>query len=197
MVTEERQKDLESAILQIERQFGKGAIMKMDGSSVGHYPAVSSGNLALDIALGIGGLPRGRIIEIYGPEASGKTTLALCAIAEVQNQGGIAAFVDAEHAFDRNNAKTLGVQVEDLLLAQPDYGEQGLEIAEQLVRVGKVDIVVVDSVAALVPKNELEGDMGDSHMGLHARLMSQALRKLSGVTSKSNAIFIFINQLRS
>ena len=197
MINEERQKDLESAILQIERQFGKGAIMKMDGSSVGHYPAVSSGNLALDIALGIGGLPRGRIIEIYGPEASGKTTLALCAIAEVQNQGGIAAFVDAEHAFDRYNAKTLGVQVEDLLLAQPDYGEQGLEIAEQLVRVGKVDIVVVDSVAALVPKNELEGDMGDSHMGLHARLMSQALRKLSGVASKSNTIFIFINQLRS
>ena len=197
MVTEERQKDLESAILQIERQFGKGSIMKMDGSSVGHYPAGSSGNLALDIALGIGGLPRGRIIEIYGPEASGKTTLALCAIAEVQNKGGIAAFVDAEHAFDRNNAKTLGVQVEDLLLAQPDYGEQGLEIAEQLVRVGKVDILVVDSVAALVPKNELEGDMGDSHMGLHARLMSQALRKLSGVASKSNTIFIFINQLRS
>ena len=195
MVTEERQKDLEAAILQIERQFGKGAIMKMDGASVGHYPAVSSGNLALDIALGIGGLPRGRIIEIYGPEASGKTTLALCAIAEVQNKGGIAAFVDAEHAFDRNNAKTLGVQVEDLLLAQPDYGEQGLEIAEQLVRVGKVDIVVIDSVAALVPKNELEGDMGDSHMGLHARLMSQALRKLSGVTSKSNAIFIFILSL--
>ena len=197
MVNEERQKDLEAAILRIERQFGKGAIMKMDGSSVGHYPAVSSGNLALDIALGIGGLPRGRIIEIYGPEASGKTTLALCAIAEVQNKGGIAAFVDAEHAFDRNNAKTLGVQVEDLLLAQPDYGEQGLEIAEQLVRVGKVDILVVDSVAALVPKNELEGDMGDSHMGLHARLMSQALRKLSGVASKSNTIFIFINQLRS
>ena len=197
MVTEERQKDLEAAILQIERQFGKGAIMKMDGSSVGHYPAVSSGNLALDIALGIGGLPRGRIIEIYGPEASGKTTLALCAIAEVQKKGGIAAFVDAEHAFDRNNAKTLGIQVEDLLLAQPDYGEQGLEIAEQLVRVGKVDIVVVDSVAALVPKNELEGDMGDSHMGLHARLMSQALRKLSGVASKSNTIFIFINQLRT
>jgi recombination protein RecA len=164
---------------------------------VGNYPAVSSGNLALDIALGIGGLPRGRIIEIYGPEASGKTTLALCAIAEVQKVGGVAAFVDAEHAFDRNNAKTLGVQVEDLLLAQPDYGEQGLEIAEQLVRVGKVDIVVVDSVAALVPKNELEGDMGDSHMGLHARLMSQALRKLSGVASKSNTIFIFINQLRS
>ena len=197
MMTEERQKDLETAISQIERQFGKGSIMKMDGSTVGQFPAVSAGNLALDIALGIGGLPRGRIIEIYGPEASGKTTLALCAIAEVQKVGGVAAFIDAEHAFDRNNAKTLGVQVEDLLLAQPDYGEQGLEIAEQLVRVGKVDMVVIDSVAALVPKNELEGDMGDSHMGLHARLMSQALRKLSGVISKSNTIFIFINQLRS
>ena len=197
MLTEERQKDLETAIQQIERQFGKGSIMKMDGSTVGQYPVVSAGNLALDIALGIGGLPRGRIVEIYGPEASGKTTLALCAVAEVQKTGGIAAFIDAEHAFDRNNAKTLGVQVEDLLLAQPDYGEQGLEIAEQLVRVGKVDMVVIDSVAALVPKNELEGDMGDSHMGLHARLMSQALRKLSGVISKSNTIFIFINQLRS
>ena len=197
MLTEERQKDLETAISQIERQFGKGSIMKMDGSAVRQFPTVSSGNLALDIALGIGGLPRGRIIEIYGPEASGKTTLALCAIAEVQKAGGVAGFIDAEHAFDRNNAKTLGVQVEDLLLAQPDYGEQGLEIAEQLVRVGKLDIVVIDSVAALVPKNELEGDMGDSHMGLHARLMSQALRKLSGVTSKSNTIFIFINQLRS
>ena len=197
MLTEERQKDLETAISQIERQYGKGSIMKMDGSTVGQFPAVSAGNLALDIALGIGGLPRGRIVEIYGPEASGKTTLALCAIAEVQKVGGVAAFIDAEHAFDRNNAKTLGVQVEDLLLAQPDYGEQGLEIAEQLVRVGKVDMVVIDSVAALVPKNELEGDMGDSHMGLHARLMSQALRKLSGVISKSNTIFIFINQLRS
>jgi len=197
MLTEERQKDLETAISQIERQFGKGSIMKMDGSTVSQFPVVSSGNLALDIALGIGGFPRGRIIEIYGPEASGKTTLALCAIAEAQKNGGIAGFIDAEHAFDRNNAKNLGVQVEDLLLAQPDYGEQGLEIAEQLVRVGKLDIVVVDSVAALVPKNELEGDMGDSHMGLHARLMSQALRKLSGVTSKSNSILIFINQLRS
>ena len=197
MLSEERQKDLESAISQIERQFGQGSIMKMDGSTVGHFPSVSSGNLAMDIALGIGGLPRGRIIEIYGPEASGKTTLALCAIAEVQKTGGVAAFIDAEHAFDRNNAKTLGVRIEDLLLAQPDYGEQGLEIAEQLVRVGKVDMVVIDSVAALVSKNELEGDMGDSHMGLHARLMSQALRKLSGVISKSNTIFIFINQLRS
>ena len=197
MLTEERQKDLETAIQRIERQFGQGSVMKMDGSTVGQYPTVSAGNLALDIALGIGGLPRGRIVEIYGPEASGKTTLALCAVAEVQKTGGIAVFIDAEHAFDRNNAKTLGVQVEDLLLAQPDYGEQGLEIAEQLVRVGKVDMVVIDSVAALVPKNELEGDMGDSHMGLHARLMSQALRKLSGVISKSNTIFIFINQLRS
>jgi len=197
MLSEERQKDLDTAISQIERQFGKGSIMKMDGSTVSKFPVVSAGNLALDIALGIGGLPRGRIIEIYGPEASGKTTLALCAIAEVQKVGGVAAFIDAEHAFDRNNAKTLGVKVEDLLLAQPDYGEQGLEIAEQLVRVGKVDMVVIDSVAALVPKNELEGDMGDSHMGLHARLMSQALRKLSGVISKSNTIFIFINQLRS
>ena len=197
MLTEERQKDLETAIQRIERQFGKGSVMKMDGSTVGQYPTVSAGNLALDIALGIGGLPRGRIVEIYGPEASGKTTLALCAVAEIQKTGGIAAFIDAEHAFDRNNAKNLGVQVEDLLLAQPDYGEQGLEIAEQLVRVGKVDMVVIDSVAALVPKNELEGDMGDSHMGLHARLMSQALRKLSGVISKSNTIFIFINQLRS
>ena len=197
MLSEERQKDLESAISQIERQFGQGSIMKMDGSTVGQFPSVSSGNLAMDIALGIGGLPRGRIIEIYGPEASGKTTLALCAIAEVQKTGGVAAFIDAEHAFDRNNAKTLGVRIEDLLLAQPDYGEQGLEIAEQLVRVGKVDMVVIDSVAALVPKNELEGDMGDSHMGLHARLMSQALRTLSGVISKSNTIFIFINQLRS
>ena len=197
MLTEDRQKDLENAISQIERHFGKGSIMKMDGSAVGQFPAVSAGNLAIDIALGIGGFPRGRIIEIYGPEASGKTTLALSAIAEVQKVDGVAAFIDAEHAFDRNNAKTLGVKVEDLLLAQPDYGEQGLEIAEQLVRIGKVDMVVIDSVAALVPKNELEGDMGDSHMGLHARLMSQALRKLSGVISKSNTIFIFINQLRS
>ncbi len=197
MWAEERQKDLEVAISQIERQFGKGSIMKMDGSTVEQYPSVSSGNLALDIALGIGGYPKGRIIEVYGPEASGKTTIALCAIAEAQKAGGICAFVDAEHAFDRNNAKTLGVQIEDLLLSQPDYGEQGLEIAEQLIRVGKVDMVVVDSVAALVPKNELEGDMGDSHMGLHARLMSQALRKLSGVVSKSNSILMFINQLRS
>ena len=197
MWNEEKKKDLETALSQIERQYGKGAIMRMDASSVSEAPVVSAGNLGLDIALGVGGYPRGRIIEIYGPEASGKTTMALCAIAEVQKAGGIAAFIDAEHAFDRNNARILGVQVEDLLVSQPDYGEQALEIAEQLVRVGKLDVVVVDSVAALVPKSELDGDMGDSHMGLHARLMSQALRKLTGSVSKSHTIFIFINQLRS
>ena len=160
MWNEEKKKDLETALSQIERQFGKGAIMRMDASSVTGTPVVSSGNLGLDIALGIGGYPRGRIIEIYGPEASGKTTMALCAIAEVQKAGGIAAFIDAEHAFDRNNARILGVQVEDLLVSQPDYGEQALEIAEQLVRIGKLDVVVIDSVAALVPKSELDGAMG-------------------------------------
>ena len=197
MWNEEKKKDLDMALSQIERQYGKGAIMRMDASSISGIPIVSSGNLGLDIALGVGGYPRGRIIEIYGPEASGKTTMALCAVAEAQKAGGIAAFIDAEHAFDRNNAKILGVQVEDLLVSQPDYGEQALEIAEQLVRIGKLDIVVIDSVAALVPKNELDGDMGDSHMGLHARLMSQALRKLTGSVSKSHTIFVFINQLRS
>ena len=197
MWNEEKKKDLEMALSQIERQYGKGAIMRMDASSVSSTPVVSSGNLGLDIALGVGGYPRGRIIEIYGPEASGKTTMALCAVAEVQKVGGVAAFIDAEHAFDRNNARILGVQVEDLLVSQPDYGEQALEIAEQLVRIGKLDIVVIDSVAALVPKSELDGDMGDSHMGLHARLMSQALRKLTGSVSKSHTIFVFINQLRS
>jgi recombination protein RecA len=194
---DEKKKDLELAISQIERQFGKGSVMRMDESSVQQTPVVSAGNLAMDIALGVGGFPRGRIIEIFGPEASGKTTLALCAIAEAQKAGGTAVFIDAEHAFDRTNARTLGVKVEELLLSQPDYGEQALEIAEQMVRVGKVDVVVVDSVAALVPKSELDGDMGDSHMGLHARLMSQALRKLTGSVSKSHTIFIFINQLRS
>ena len=192
-LSERREKDLATALTQIERSYGKGAIMRMDASSVTGTPVVSSGNLGLDIALGVGGYPRGRIIEIYGPESSGKTTMALCAIAEVQKAGGIAAFIDAEHAFDRNNAKILGVQVEDLLVSQPDYGEQALEIAEQLVRIGKLDVVVIDSVAALVPKSELDGDMGDSHMGLHARLMSQALRKLTGSVSKSHTIFIFIN----
>ena len=197
MPKNERQKDLEAAISQIEKQYGKGSIMQMGSSAVNHVESVSSGNLGLDIALGIGGYPKGRIMEIYGPESSGKTTLALCAVAEVQKAGGVAAFIDAEHALDLNNARTLGVEVDELLIAQPDYGEQALEIAEQLVSVGKVDLVVVDSVAALVPKNELEGDMGDSHMGLHARLMSQALRKLTGSVSRSNTIFIFINQLRS
>ncbi|MBF0350743.1 MAG: recombinase RecA [SAR324 cluster bacterium] len=197
MISDEKKKDLESALNLIERQFGKGSIMKMDDTAIMNIPVVSSGDIGLDIALGVGGLPRGRIIEIYGPESSGKTTLALMALAEVQKLGGVAAFIDAEHALDRMHARTLGVKVEELLIAQPDYGEQALEIAEQLVRVGKVDMVVVDSVAALVPKSELEGDMGDSHMGLHARLMSQALRKLTGVVSKSNTILIFINQLRS
>ncbi len=197
MINEEKRKDVESAVAQIERQFGKGSIMRMGDQPVTQAPVVSSGNLGLDIALGVGGFPRGRIVEVYGPEASGKTTLALCAVAEVQKLGGIAAFVDAEHALDPSNARLLGVNVDELLLAQPDHGEQALEIAEQLVRVGKVDVVVVDSVAALVPKGELEGDMGDSHMGLHARLMSQALRKLTGSVSKSHTIFIFINQLRS
>ena len=197
MINEEKRKDLESAMSQIERQFGKGSIMKLGDQALNQISVIGSGNLGLDIALGVGGYPRGRIIEIYGPEASGKTTLALCAVAEVQRAGGGAAFIDAEHALDISNARLLGVNVEEMLVAQPDYGEQALEIAEQLDRVGKVDIVVVDSVAALVPKGELDGDMGDSHMGLHARLMSQALRKLTGSVSKSHTIFIFINQLRS
>ncbi|MGK5094401.1 recombinase RecA [Deltaproteobacteria bacterium TL4] len=197
MWAENKKKDLESAISLIERQYGKGAVMRLDDSTFTQTPSVTTGIIGLDIALGIGGFPKGRIIEIYGPESSGKTTLALMVVAEVQKAGGVAAFIDAEHALDRNNAKSLGVQINDLLLAQPDYGEQALEIAEQLVSVGKVDIVVVDSVAALVPKNELDGEMGDSHMGLHARLMSQALRKLTSSVSKSNTIFIFINQLRS
>jgi len=197
MWSEDKRRDLELAISQIERQYGKGSIMRMGEGAVNLASVVSAGNLGLDIALGVGGYPRGRIIEIYGPESSGKTTLALCAIAEVQKAGGVAAFIDAEHALDPVNASILGVNMDDLLVAQPDYGEQALEIAERLVRIGKSDIVVVDSVAALVPKNELEGNMGDSHMGLHARLMSQALRKLTGSVSKSNTIFVFINQLRS
>lgn len=196
MNNEERKKNLDSAISQIDRQYGKGSIMKMNEDNIVQFPSVSSGNIGLDIALGIGGFPKGRIIEIFGPESSGKTTLALCAVAEVQKLGGIAAFIDAEHALDISNAKNLGVKVDELLVSQPDYGEQALEIADILVRSNGVDIVVVDSVAALVPKNELEGDMGDSHMGLQARLMSQALRKLTGTVSKTSIIFIFINQLR-
>ncbi len=196
MFQEEKTKNLEMAISQIDRQYGKGSVMKMDDSNIQRFPAVSTGSVGLDIALGIGGLPKGRITEIFGPESSGKTTLALCAVAEVQKQGGVAAFIDAEHALDITNARRLGVNIGELLVSQPDYGEQALEIADILVRSGGVDIVVVDSVAALVPKNELEGDMGDSHVGLQARLMSQALRKLTGSVAKSSTIFIFINQLR-
>jgi len=192
----DRRAALDMALRQIEKQFGKGSIMKLGESTHMQVEVVPSGSLALDIALGIGGLPKGRIIEIYGPESSGKTTVALHAIAEVQKQGGQAAFIDAEHALDPKYARNLGVNIDELLLSQPDTGEQALEIAEALVRSGAVDIIVVDSVAALVPKAEIEGDMGDSHVGLQARLMSQALRKLSGAISKSNTIAIFINQLR-
>ncbi|MCF2937079.1 recombinase RecA [Paenibacillus alkaliterrae] len=184
------------ALRQIEKQFGKGSIMKLGESTHMQVETVPSGSLALDIALGIGGLPRGRVIEVYGPESSGKTTVALHAIAEVQRIGGQAAFIDAEHALDPSYAGKLGVNIDELLLSQPDTGEQALEIAEALVRSGAVDIIVIDSVAALVPKAEIEGDMGDSHVGLQARLMSQALRKLSGAISKSKTIAIFINQLR-
>ncbi|WP_277613427.1 recombinase RecA [Brevibacillus humidisoli] len=192
----DRRAALENALRQIEKQFGKGSIMKLGDMAATQVSTVSSGALALDIALGVGGFPRGRIIEIYGPESSGKTTVALHAIAEAQKQGGQAAFIDAEHALDPVYAAKLGVNIEELLLSQPDTGEQALEIAEALVRSGAVDIIVIDSVAALVPKAEIEGEMGDSHVGLQARLMSQALRKLSGAINKSKTIAIFINQLR-
>ncbi|MWV43473.1 recombinase RecA [Paenibacillus sp. HJL G12] len=192
----DRRAALEVALRQIEKQFGKGSIMKLGESTHMQVEVVPSGSLALDIALGIGGLPRGRVVEIYGPESSGKTTVALHAIAEVQKTGGQAAFIDAEHALDPLYASKLGVNIDELLLSQPDTGEQALEIAEALVRSGAVDIIVVDSVAALVPKAEIEGEMGDSHVGLQARLMSQALRKLSGAIAKSKTIAIFINQLR-
>jgi recombination protein RecA len=192
----DRRAALEMALRQIEKQFGKGSIMKLGESTHMQVEVVPSGSLALDIALGIGGLPRGRVVEVYGPESSGKTTVALHAIAEVQKVGGQAAFIDAEHALDPSYANKLGVNIDELLLSQPDTGEQALEIAEALVRSGAVDIIVVDSVAALVPKAEIEGEMGDSHVGLQARLMSQALRKLSGAISKSKTIAIFINQLR-
>ncbi|MGG4395465.1 recombinase RecA [Paenibacillus thiaminolyticus] len=192
----DRRAALEMALRQIEKQFGKGSIMKLGESNHMQVEIVPSGSLALDIALGIGGLPRGRIIEVYGPESSGKTTVALHAIAEAQKAGGQAAFIDAEHALDPAYASKLGVNIDELLLSQPDTGEQALEIAEALVRSGAVDIIVIDSVAALVPKAEIEGEMGDSHVGLQARLMSQALRKLSGAISKSKTIAIFINQLR-
>lgn len=192
----DRRAALEMALRQIEKQFGKGSIMKLGESTHMQVEIVPSGSIALDIALGTGGLPRGRIIEVYGPESSGKTTVALHAIAEVQKIGGQAAFIDAEHALDPSYASKLGVNIDELLLSQPDTGEQALEIAEALVRSGAVDVIVIDSVAALVPKAEIEGEMGDSHVGLQARLMSQALRKLSGAISKSKTIAIFINQLR-
>ncbi len=192
-----KKKALAAALGQIEKQFGKGAIMRLgDGSAIRNIEAVSTGSLSLDIALGIGGLPKGRIVEIYGPESSGKTTIALQVIAQMQKQGGTAAFVDAEHALDPSYAEKLGVNLDDLLVSQPDTGDQGLEITDMLVRSGSVDLIVVDSVAALTPKSEIEGDMGDSHVGLHARLMSQALRKLTANIKKSNCLVIFINQIR-
>jgi len=187
---------VEAAMGQIERQFGKGAIMKLGSGTVIDVPVISTGSIALDKALGIGGIPRGRVIEIYGPESSGKTTLALHCVAEAQKQGGIAAFIDAEHALDVTYAKKLGVNTDELLVSQPDTGEQALEIADMLVRSGAIDILVIDSVAALVPRAEIEGEMGDSHMGLQARLMSQALRKLTGTISKTMTSLIFINQIR-
>jgi recombination protein RecA len=197
MMDDNRKQALAAALQQIERQFGKGAIMRMgDGSAANDVRTVSTGSLTLDSALGIGGLPRGRVVEIYGPESSGKTTLTLHAIAECQKGGGTAAFVDAEHALDPIYAEKLGVNVEDLLVSQPDTGEQALEITDMLVRSGAVDMVVIDSVAALTPKAEIEGDMGDSHVGLQARLMSQALRKLTGNIKRSNCMVVFINQIR-
>lgn len=196
MTSNNRQSALDSALKQIEKQFGKGAIMKLGADVNTSIEVVSSGSIALDTALGVGGYPRGRIIEIFGPESSGKTTFALHAIAETQKLGGNAAFIDAEHSLDPSYAKKLGVDIENLLLSQPDTGEQGLEIAEALVRSNAIDILVVDSVAALVPEAEIEGEMGDSHIGLQARLMSQAMRKLAGAISKSKCIAIFINQLR-
>lgn len=195
-MSDNRTKALDAALGQIERQFGKGAIMRMGDAPIEAIPAISTGSLGLDIALGIGGLPVGRIIEIYGPESSGKTTLTLQAIAECQKNGGTAAFVDAEHALDPEYAAKLGVDVGELLVSQPDTGEQALEIADMLVRSGGVDLLVIDSVAALTPRAEIEGDMGDSHVGLQARLMSQALRKITGNIKRSNCMVIFINQIR-
>jgi len=192
----DKKEALDAALLQIEKNFGKGSVMKLGEKSHMQIEALPTGALSLDYALGIGGLPKGRIIEIYGPESSGKTTVALHVIAEAQRRGGEVAFVDAEHALDPSYAKKLGVNVEELIVSQPDTGEQALEIAEMLVRSNAIDVIVIDSVAALVPKSEIEGEMGDSHVGLHARLMSQALRKLAGVISRTNTIAIFINQLR-
>ena len=194
--SQEKRKALDAAMSQIEKQFGKGSVMKLGDYKSLNIEAISTGALNLDIALGIGGIPKGRIVEIYGPESSGKTTLALHCIAEAQKNGGEAAFIDAEHALDPVYAKKIGVDIDNLIVSQPDTGEQALEIAEALIRSGAIDIIVVDSVAALVPKAEIDGDMGDSHIGLQARLMSQALRKLAGAINKSNSVIIFINQLR-
>jgi recombination protein RecA len=196
MNTPDKDRAVETAMTQIERQFGKGSIMKLGSRPIVEVPVISTGSIALDKALGIGGIPRGRVTEIFGPESSGKTTLALHAIAEAQKKGGIAAFIDAEHALDTSYARKLGVNCEELLVAQPDTGEQALEIADMLVRSGAIDCLVIDSVAALVPRAEIEGEMGDSHMGLQARLMSQALRKLTGTIGKTNTAVIFINQIR-
>ena len=194
--TEARQEAIRNALTMIEKDFGKGAIMKLGEKKVDHVPVIPTGILSLDMALGVGGLPRGRIIEIYGPESSGKTTLALLAVSQAQKEGGTAAFIDAEHALDPQYAERLGVDLDELYVSQPDTGEQALDICEALVRSGAIDIVVIDSVAALTPKAEIDGDMGDNHVGLQARLMSQALRKLTGVISKTNAVVIFLNQMR-
>lgn len=197
MASEEKMKALDAALAQIEKQYGKGSVMKLgDQSAHMNIEVVPTGSLSLDLALGLGGMPRGRVIEIYGPESSGKTTVALHVVAEVQKRGGIAGFIDAEHALDPTYAANIGVDIDNLYISQPDNGEQALEITETMVRSGAVDVIIVDSVAALVPKAEIDGEMGDSHVGLHARLMSQALRKLTGIISKSNCVVIFINQLR-
>ena len=197
MASEEKMKALDAALAQIEKQYGKGSVMKLgDQSAHMNIEVVPTGSLSLDLALGLGGMPRGRVIEIYGPESSGKTTVALHVVAEVQKRGGIAGFIDAEHALDPTYAANIGVDIDNLYISQPDNGEQALEITETMVRSGAVDVIIVDSVAALVPKAEIDGEMGDSHVGLHARLMSQALRKLTGIISKSNCVVIFIKQLR-
>ncbi len=196
MAAKDKEGSVENALNQIQRQFGKGSIMRLGSTAVEAVPVISTGSLSLDIALGVGGFPKGRITEIYGPESSGKTTLALHVVAEAQKKGGTAAFIDAEHALDTAYAQRLGVDVDNLLVSQPDFGEQALEIAEILIRSGGVDVIVIDSVAALVPKAEIDGNIGDSHMGLQARLMSQAMRKFAGVLNKSNTVLIFINQIR-
>src|SRR3990167_4478896 len=193
---EAKKKALEVTFAQIDKQYGKGSVMLMGQSNIQNVEAISTGSILLDQAIGVGGFPRGRIVEIFGPEATGKTTLALHVIAQAQKKNGVCAFIDAEHALDATHASNLGVNINDLIISQPDYGEQALEITEMLVRSGAIDIIVIDSVAALVPKAELEGDMGDSHMGLQARLMSQALRKLTSIVHKSKTVLVFINQIR-